>query len=101
MLERECAVELLEFSPAISEWREPFSKNPGREPALCGPEALEPLNRFEPSIELLVHAFNKIGRSRAIDMKERFRSYVGGQLLAALKDMVHGGDLHRIILMAR
>ena len=62
-------------------------------------EAFEPLNGFESAIELLVHAFNEIGRPWTIDVEECFCSDVGRELLAALEDVLHHRDLLRMIVV--
>lgn len=93
------SIEALEFPPAVGEWRESLSKNPGREPAFCCRIRCKALNGFQSAVELLVHALNEICRSWTIDMEDGFSFHVSGELLAALENVIHGGELHGIIVM--
>ena len=99
MLKRECAIELLEFSSAVGEGRQSLAQDPSGEPAFCGRETLESLNGFEPAVELFVHALNQVCGSWTIDVEDGFGFDIGGELLAALEDVIEGGDLHGIIVM--
>ena len=101
MLERECSVEFLELSSAISEGCESLSEDPGGEPAFCGVKTLESLDGLESAVELFVHTLNQVGGSRTIDVEDGLCFDVGGELLAAFEDVVHRGDLHGIVLMTR
>ncbi len=100
MLQGKCSVEFLEFPSAVGEWCTSLSENPCGKPALCGPEALETLDGFQSSVQLFVHAFNEIRRSRAIDVENGFCCDVGGELLTVLEDVLHRLDLHGIVVVA-
>lgn len=64
-------------------------------------EALKALNSFESSVELFVHALNEIRGSRTVDVEDSFGLHVGGELLAAREDVLHGGDFHGIVVVTR
>ena len=93
------AIEPLELPSAIREGGESLTENPSREPSLCCCERFKALNGLEPPVELFVHTLDEIGGPWTINVQDGLGSDVGRELLTALEDVLHDGDLHGIVLV--
>lgn len=87
--------------PAVGEWRESPSENPGGEPAFCGLEALESLDGFESAVQLFVVAFDEIRGSWTAVVKELLRFHVAGEEIAVVEDVVERRDFESVVVVAR
>lgn len=89
-----------EFLSAIRKGRKPSLQNPCGEPSFCRLEALESLNCFQSSVELLVVALNEVCCFRTAIVKKILRFHISCQQIAVVKDMLECSDLQRVVVVS-